>query len=625
LLKNIYKSFNLNNIKGLKMIEEKEGLTKKNFFDLMFFFIFAISIIFIFNFTSAGTVIGVVNITNISGGQINATFNLLSNFSNTNFLQINDSGLPYTYNFSISHIAATQNLTGINITLPSGFNFIAGSNGTGNLTNPWAAITAYFSNTSTQLSWNSTSLATWIVNASGQSNYTFIWFNMSGSTTPGKYNMTVRFIYNHTETNSALGYNETNISIFVNDTHAPYLVNPVSSVFKFANLSGTKILNLSVLDNGNLTAGAREYDVQGVNISIYNSSGGLNASYLASNVSGKYWNLSINTNQFSDGIYNLTIVANDTLNNLNVTSFNVTIDNTAPTGTLTCDSSSVSISGIINCTCSPSDSLSGIDPSSYSSSFNPPTGSVGTFSTSCSFADLAGNTGTSNTLSYSVSSINPVVSPSGPSTTTEIPVTNNQLFSKLLPSTPTIVSGFAVDSGVKQIQINVNSEEDNVQIIVDQYNSLPSTISTSKDNTYKYLHVTTQNLISQLKNATMTIQVQNSWISNNGITNNDVALFRYDENLKKWNEIPTIFKSQDSNYSYYDIVLNNFSYFAIASTKVSSVTGNKTTGEQPLITPTKVLGLSYWTWSVIVVSIIIIIVGYILIRKRMIHRKKLGY
>jgi len=608
------------------MVEERGGLIKKNFSYLMLISALVIFIVFIFNFTSAGTIISVVNITNISGGQINATFNLITNFSNANFLQINDSGFPYTYNFSISHIAVSQNLTGINITLPIGFNFIAGSNGTGNLTNPGAAVTAYFSNTSTQLSWNSSSLSAWIVNASGQSNYTFIWFNMSGSTTPGKYNLTVRFIYNHTEINSALGYNETNIPILVNDTHAPYFVNPVGSFFKFANISGTKILNLSIFDNGNLTAGAREYDVQGVNITIYNSSGSINVSYLASNVTGKYWNVSINTNQFSDGIYNLTIVANDTLNNLNVTSFNITIDNTAPIGTLTCDSSSVSLSGIITCTCLANDSLSGIDSSSYLSSFNPPTGSVGTFTTSCTFADLAGNTGTSNSLAYLVSSINPGnPAPSSGSSMPEIPVTNNQLFSKIIPSTPTIVSGFAVDSGVKQIQINVNSEEDNVQIIVDRYNSLPSAISTSKDNTYKYLHITTQNLIPKLQNATITIQVGNSWISDNGITNNDVALFKYDENLNQWNELPTIFKSQDSNYSYYDIVLNNFSYFAIASTKVSSTTGNKTTGEQLTTTNTKVLGLSYWIWIVIIVLVLIIIVAFILIKKKIMHKKNFGY
>jgi PGF-pre-PGF domain-containing protein len=226
---------------------------------------------------------------------------------------------------------------------------------------------------------------------------------------------------------------------------------------------------------------------------------------------------------------------------------------------------------------------------------------------------MAGNTGTT-TASYSVFSItsNPP-SGSGSSSTAEVPVTNNQMFSQILPSTPTIVSGFATDSGVKQIQLNVNSEADNVQVVIDRYNSLPSAISTPKDNTYKYLHVTTQNLISKLQNATMTIQVANSWIASSGITQNDIALFRYNENSTQWNQLPTTFINQDSNYSYYNIVLANFSYFAIASTKTSSAVGNNTTstGATNTTVPSGTTGMSYWTWiiaGVIILGIIIWIV-----------------
>lgn len=317
----------------------------------------------------------------------------------------------YNFNFTVNHTAPNivgLNLTQINVTLPANFTFVSGTNGTGNISTVdgyASSTTQYFANYSQQLLRYNTTAATnniITVNAtagtSGGKNGTFFWFNASGGT-PGKYNITIRFNYNQTQTL----YNETNITVTVNDTTIPYLVNVTeSNAFglnrSFANVSGTIVVNVSAIDNGNLTAGAREYDVQTVNISFFNGSD-FNYSSLASNVTGVFWNISVNTKTLNDGVYNITVYVNDTLNNVNKTnvSLNVRVDNTKPTGSISCTPGTANVGNTVTCSCSPSDSTSGVNTTATTVTANPSTANTGTFTEKCNFADMAGNTATAST------------------------------------------------------------------------------------------------------------------------------------------------------------------------------------------------------------------------------------
>src|SRR3989344_6268541 len=75
------------------------------------------------------------------------------------------------------------------------------------------------------------------------------------------------------------------------------------------NRTGTIIFNVSVIDS---TLG-----VQTVFFNITNSSGAQNATYTASNSAGNQWNFTVNTANFLDGIYNITVYTNDSVNNQN--------------------------------------------------------------------------------------------------------------------------------------------------------------------------------------------------------------------------------------------------------------------------------------------------------------------
>lgn len=352
-----------------------------------------------------------IGINNNATSQVSLNISIISTLGNTTSGITFNEDVSYVFNFTINHssISVNENLTHVNITFPANVTFVAdGSSGVGNVTateHAWNNITR--SNTSDTMIFNGTNSSNVIIfddgNASNPGkNYTFLWFNASIGT-PGKYNITVLFRFNNTAT-----ANLTNLSIIVNDTTKPYAVN-VSGVSgaglnrSFANVSGTIIINVSVEDNGNFSSSNDvSTEINYVNISFFNGSD-YNSSYRATNVTkfsglGHYWNVSINTANIADGVYNVTIAVNDTLNNVNFTNIsNMRVDNTKPTGSASCTPTTVNAGSKVTCTCSPTDVTSGVNSSATSITSSPSTSNTGTFTETCTFADMAGNTASAST------------------------------------------------------------------------------------------------------------------------------------------------------------------------------------------------------------------------------------
>ncbi|MDO8564118.1 MAG: PGF-pre-PGF domain-containing protein [Nanoarchaeota archaeon] len=139
------------------------------------------------------------------------------------------------------------------------------------------------------------------------------------SANDGIYNITASFMNGSNQVNSTLA-NTTNIR-FDSSPPAVQAAN-FTALTDRQNKSGLLSLNVSIIDAG--------VGVQTVYFNITNgTSGTLN--FTANNF-GNNWNATINTSTFADGIYNITVRVNDTLNNLNnsATILNVIFDNTAP-------------------------------------------------------------------------------------------------------------------------------------------------------------------------------------------------------------------------------------------------------------------------------------------------------
>jgi len=250
----------------------------------------------------------------------------------------------YVYNITINNTdtGGDSNITAVNITLPDSFLFIPGDeNGTD-------SPVETFSNTTTVLHW---------INASelimSDTNYSF-WFNATASDY-GTYQINVT-------TYNLSGSSETLLTVTVNDTSTtPNVSTPVYPV-SYGNYSDSININVSINDSYGL--------IDTVIFALTNSSATQNSSmnYTASQQdSGLYWNATFDTNGFADGIYNITVWANDTVvtagsltNNINNSEvvYTVTFDNTVPSSvTLTESNSTQTTLGI---DISVSDATSGI-------------------------------------------------------------------------------------------------------------------------------------------------------------------------------------------------------------------------------------------------------------------------
>ncbi len=241
--------------------------------------------------------------------------------------------------------AIDSNITQVNVTLPSSFTFLNGTNATNISTsgngitfiNQSSAIVSLPSWAGTILSWNATLTAgagaRGLLTNGTVGNFWFL-FNAS---TPGNYNITV------TTMNLSGFQNSTNISVTVNDTTIPGAISfqgatPANGSYVGA---GSISINVSVLDNG---------AIQTIRVVLVNSTGavlnltGANYSVSTSNYSNittfsnisqeikLQTNFSLNFTNLIDGIYFFNVSVNDTFGNVNTTAFTsrVTVDTVFP-------------------------------------------------------------------------------------------------------------------------------------------------------------------------------------------------------------------------------------------------------------------------------------------------------
>lgn len=279
------------------------------------------------------------------------------------------------YNITINNTVAAlangqvNNITQVNITFPTDFNLSRSTNGT----NTNASLSLSVSNLT--MSW--LNLTQGVLNASVAGQIQYFWVNASGAS-PGIYNITV------VTTNFSNTYN-TNLTVRINDTTRPIVDASNITLPARSNVTGTIRLNVSVGDNSIINA---------VLFNVTNASGSvalLNSTNLASNS----WNGSLDTRVLTDGVYNVTVIANDTYGNLsninNSARIEIVIDNTAPVVSLSCTPSSVTRNEEVTCSCSTSDSTSGVASTSFDE--NPSTSETGTHTIECTATDYAGNTG----------------------------------------------------------------------------------------------------------------------------------------------------------------------------------------------------------------------------------------
>lgn len=278
--------------------------------------------------------------------------------------------LGHIYNISINNSDSTVNgnITDVNITIPSTFVLLTGSNGNSN------GGSVSFTNTSRVLKWrNATGLIMESTNVS-------FWFNATAST-PGVYNFTI-------ETLNSTGIFNSNVTVTVNDTTTPSEINyDGSTPASNSNVSSSTVqYDVNATDNGPFGT---------ITVYLYNST-----SLFSSSISST----SPNSGSFTsvrDGNYTLNATVNDSDGNTNQTDSSRTfvVDSNGPAITFSCTPTSVDADDTITCSCNVSDVMDNSVNATFT--VNPSTSDTGTFTTTCSSTDFTGNTGSSS-VEYTV-------------------------------------------------------------------------------------------------------------------------------------------------------------------------------------------------------------------------------
>jgi PGF-pre-PGF domain-containing protein len=140
---------------------------------------------------------------------------------------------------------------------------------------------------------------------------------------------------------------------------------------------------------------------------------------------------------------------------------------------------------------------------------------------------------------------------------------------------PVILNNFDIETGVKEIQIEVNNAAKDIKVTVSKYEEKPADVSKEKTGKiYRYLRIETENLENNIKNASLNFQVEKIWASANNIDKNNVAIFKFFPNENRWTELNTSYTGSDENYHYYKTELTGFSYFVIGEKEEVSVSEN---------------------------------------------------
>jgi len=417
------------------------------------------------------------------------------------------------------------------------------------------------------------------VKNSSTSSYIFI------NTTDANYTFTVQ------AENATAGQekNSTNISLVVDDTNPTIEYASVGTEDNSAHKSQTWIfVNVSGI-----------YDLHNdtISYSLYNSSGLWNQT----NFTDSYVTSTINWTGLVEGTYTYNVTANDSATNTNsTTSRNIILDTSTPSLSLSASSSSrtsltISISGAEGtCTASGSGTRSISDSTLTVTGLS--CGNSYDYVVTCT--DSAGNAGSSSSTSFSTSGCG---SSSSSSTTLSKEIHS---WLKITPGVAAIMKNFDKEIGVKQIQIEVNNEAQNVKITVTKHEGKPAEVSVEKSGkTYRYLYINAENLEGKLERATIRMQVEKSWVVANGFEIDEMAMFKFNENSGKWNELDTAYVEADDEYYYYDAEVDSFSYFAISEKVVVDDEEDGVGEEEEEELEKKGLG---WWWAAIIVGIIII-------------------
>lgn len=189
------------------------------------------------------------------------------------------------------------------------------------------------------------------------------------------------------------------------------------------------------------------------------------------------------------------------------------------------------------------------------------------------------------------------------------------------------------DIAVTGVAVEVKNSVSSVDLKVVSLTSNPvSTAAASK--VYQYLQITKTNIAdSDTSKVTISFKVPKSWLTTNGVKEDDVVLYRYSSG--SWNGLPTTKTGEDANNYLYQAVTPGFSTFAVgnkeaAPTAAPTPPTAPTEAAPPPVTPPTAptqpaapapvqqakKPTSTTAWIVVAIIVIIAVIGYVVWKKK---------
>ncbi|MBI2046895.1 hypothetical protein HYT26_01895, partial [Candidatus Pacearchaeota archaeon] len=192
------------------------------------------------------------------------------------------------------------------------------------------------------------------------------------------------------DTNYTYEVNVTDIVNHVNSTGLRKILldtaYPLISYGAGTNASGINVSRTWIYVNVSMT----ETNFRNITFRLFNSTANANTTTYATNT------FFINFTGLAQENYTYNVTITDTANNMNTTETRgIRIDLTAPAISFSCAPASVQAGGIVACTCIATDNVDLNPAEAYTA--NPSTANIGTFTTTCTATDSAGNSASLDT------------------------------------------------------------------------------------------------------------------------------------------------------------------------------------------------------------------------------------
>jgi len=181
------------------------------------------------------------------------------------------------------------------------------------------------------------------------------------------------------------------------------------------------------------------------------------------------------------------------------------------------------------------------------------------------------------------------------------------------------------ETSITQIALSVSASMENVVVRVRQLLDKPTEVAAPEGNVYKYLEIVAEKVTNDnITSAAITFKVEKSWIENENIDPDTVALRRYHGG--EWQNLQTDKIREDDDYIYYVAVTPGFSVFAVSGLRVGESSAGPpgiipTMPTQPFVAMPPILLVAI-TAIMLVAVILMVVWRYVSLGTKSLSRKK---